>query len=135
MASWTSGLIAGLAGAAALVAGAETGRAAGAAPVAKYCMLVSKTFTAPATLVADPKSIAHLWRASYNCFRADYSNQQVMYFTAAPLGHSEAFTGKPLLFDWDDNGAFLLIDVRNGASCAVTVEYWSEDGKCTAGGP
>ena len=96
---------------------------------ARYCTYVSRTFTTPAVLVPDPKSIAHLWRGTYNCFRADATNQQVMYFTAAPREHAESFTGKPLLFDWDEDGALLLVDTH-GMRCAVTVEYWSEDGTC-----
>jgi len=100
---------------------------------AHYCTYVSRTFTTPVVLVPDPKSIAHLWRGTYNCFRADATNQQVMYFTAAPREHAEAFTGKPLLFDWDEDGALLLVDTH-GMRCAVTVEYWSEDGTCPATG-
>lgn len=98
---------------------------------ARYCTYVSRTFTTPVVLVPDPKSIAHLWRGTYNCYRADATNQQVMYFTAAPREHSESFTGKPLLFDWDEDGALLLVDTH-GMRCAVTVEYWSEDGSCPA---
>jgi hypothetical protein len=101
----------------------------GFAEGARYCTYLSRSFTTPVVLVPDPKSISHLWRATYNCFAATATNQQIMYFTAAPREHSEAFTGKPLLFDWDEDGAFLLVDTH-GMHCAVTVEYWSEDGTC-----
>jgi hypothetical protein len=103
----------------------------GFAEGAHYCTYVSRSFTTPVVLVPDPKSIAHLWRGTYNCFGATATNQQVMYFTAAPREHSEAFTGRPLLFDWDEDGALLLVDTH-GMHCAVTVEYWSEDGTCPA---
>ena len=103
----------------------------GLAEGAHYCAYVSRSFTTPVVLVPDPKSIAHLWRGTYNCFGATATNQQVMYFTAAPREHSEAFTGKPLLFDWDEDGALLLVDTH-GMHCAVTVEYWSEEGTCPA---
>ena len=103
----------------------------GFAEGAHYCTYVSRSFTTPVVLVPDPKSISHLWRGTYSCFGATATNQQVMYFTAAPREHSEAFTGKPLLFDWDEDGALLLVDTH-GMHCAVTVEYWSEDGTCPA---
>lgn len=98
---------------------------------AHYCTYLSRSFTTPVVLVPDPKSISHHWRATYNCLSATATNLQVMYFTAAPREHSEAFTGKPLLFDWDEDGALLLVDTH-GMDCAVTVEYWSEDGSCPA---
>jgi len=98
---------------------------------AHYCTYLSRSLTAPVVLVPDPKSISHHWRATYNCFSATSTNLQVMYFTAAPREHSEAFSGKPLLFDWDEEGALLLVDTH-GMDCAVTVEYWSEDGHCSA---
>jgi hypothetical protein len=101
------------------------------AEAAHYCTYVSRSFTTPVVLVPDPKAISHLWRGTYNCYSASATNQQVMYFTAAPREHSEAFTGKPLLFDWDEDGALLLVDT-NGMHCAVTVEYWSDDGTCPA---
>jgi hypothetical protein len=103
----------------------------GHAEGARYCTYLSRSFTTPVVLVADPKSISHLWRGTYNCYSTGATNQQVMYFTAAPREHSEAFTGKPLLFDWDEDGAFLLVDTH-GMHCAVTVEYWSDDGTCPA---
>jgi hypothetical protein len=98
---------------------------------ARYCIFLSRSFTTPVVLVQDPKSISHQWRGTYNCFSATATNQQVMYFTAAPREHAEAFTGKPLLFDWDEDGALLLVDTH-GMRCAVTIEYWSEDGSCAA---
>ena len=98
---------------------------------AHYCTYLSGSFTTPVVLVPDPKSISHHWRATYNCFRATATNLQVMYFTAAPREHSEAFSGKPLLFDWDEDGALLLVDTH-GMDCAVTVEYWSENATCPA---
>jgi hypothetical protein len=103
----------------------------GFAEGAHYCTYVSRSFTTPVVLVPDPKSISHHWRATYNCFSATASNLQIMYFTAAPREHSEAFSGKPLLFDWDEDGALLLVDTH-GMDCAVTVEYWSEDRTCPA---
>ena len=35
------------------------------------------------------------------------------------------------VFDWDEDGALLLVDTH-GMDCAVTVEYWSDDGRCAA---
>ena len=98
----------------------------------QYCSYVSQTYEAPAILVPSPKSISHAWRASYNCWREGYSNQQLMYFTADPVGHQKAFDISAFLFDWDDDGALLLVDVKRGTKCAVTVDYWSEDGSCSA---
>ena len=107
------------------------GIAPGLAEGAHYCTYLTRSFTTPVVLVTDPKSISHQWRGTYNCYSATATNQQVMYFTAAPREHSEAFTGKPLLFDWDEDGALLLVDTH-GMRCAVTVEYWSDDGTCPA---
>ena len=103
----------------------------GLAEGAHYCTYLTRSLTTPVVLVTDPKSISHQWRGTYNCYSATATNQQVMYFTAAPREHSEAFTGKPLLFDWDEDGALLLVDTH-GMRCAVTVEYWSDDGTCPA---
>lgn len=97
----------------------------------QYCPYFTGTLVAPRVLVPDPKSVSHMWRASYNCWKSpDYSNQQLMYFTAAPRKHSEAFPQNQMFFDWDEDGALLLVDVTGGITCAVEVEYWSEDGNC-----